>query len=247
MKKFQYGIDKNISIPLHYQIKKSLEDFIKTNYLKLGDKIPTESELCKLFSVSRPTVRRGIDQLVKEGMLRKNTGKGTFVCDPTVERSYSKLMSLTEQYEEFGINLEAELIKKEVIPVPHELVNVLEIESNEKVVLISRLRKVNKKPLCVVHNFLPYSNFSRLIEENVSKKSFLKIIEDRFGIFPSRAKQNVSASKSNEFEAKYLNIKKDDPVLVIERVYLTSSRSPIFFTKMVFRRDFYSYKSNLMR
>lgn len=247
MSKFQYGIDRDIAVPLHYQIRRCIEGYIQENHLKPGDSIPAEEELCKLFGLSRPTIRRGIDQLVKEGILVRNRGKGTFVCDPVIERSYSKLLSLTEQFKEMGINLEAGLINHEIIEAPLELANLLEIGINEKLILIARVRKTNNTPICLAFNYFPYDIFHRILDEDLSANSLYKLIEEKLGICPSRAKERISAAKASELEVKNLKIEEGDPVLVVERTNLSSNRYPIFFTKIVFRSDIYSYKLNLMR
>ena len=247
LNKFQYGIDRDIAVPLHYQIRRCIEGYIRENHLKPGDSIPTEKELCKLFGLSRPTIRRGIDQLVKEGILVRNRGRGTFVCDPVIERSYSKLLSLTEQFKEMGINLEAELINHEVIEASFELANLLDIEINEKLILVERRRKMNNTPICFVYNYFPYYNFYKILDEDLSANSLYKLIEEKLGIYPSRARERISAAKASELESMHLKIEKGEPVLIVERTNLSSNRYPIFFTRIVFRSDKYCYKLNLMR
>jgi len=247
LSKFKYGIDKDIAMPLHYQIRRCIESYISENNLKPGDSIPTENELCKLFGLSRPTIRRGIDQLVKEGILVRSRGRGTFVCDPVIERSYSKLLSLTDQLMEIGIYLEAELINHQVINASPELANLLEIEDGEELILVMRLRKTNGTPICVVFNYLPYNIFYSLIDEDLSVTSLYDLIKDKLGINPSRARERISAAKASEFESKHLKIKEGDPVLVVERTNLSSNRYPIYFSKIIFRNDKYSYNLNLMR
>ena len=247
MNKFRYGIDRDIAVPLHYQIRWCIEGYIRENHLKPGDLIPTEKELCKLFGLSRPTIRRGMEQLVKEGILVRNRGRGTFVCDPIVERSYSKLLSLTEQFREMGIDLEAELINHEVIETSFELAKLLDIEINEKLILVERKRKVDNIIICLTYNYFPYNSFYRILNEDLSVNSLYKLIEEKFGVYPSRARERILAAKASELESMNLKIEKGEPVLVVERTNLSSNRCPIFFTKIVFRSDKYSYKLNLVR
>ena len=72
-------IDKRSMIPLHYQIRESLLESIRTGRLKVRDPILTELELCKNFGLSRTPVRQALGDLVKDGILYRERGKGTFV------------------------------------------------------------------------------------------------------------------------------------------------------------------------
>ncbi|MEH6887691.1 GntR family transcriptional regulator, partial [Priestia megaterium] len=74
-------INKNSSIPLYYQIKESIKQRIELKEWVVGSTIPSEKKLCELFSVSRLTVRQSIQELVDEGYLSKQRGRGTFILE----------------------------------------------------------------------------------------------------------------------------------------------------------------------
>lgn len=67
------------SLPLYEQLMINIKDEMDKGVYKAGDRIPNEAELCDLYSVSRITVRRAIQELVEEGLLERKQGKGTFV------------------------------------------------------------------------------------------------------------------------------------------------------------------------
>ena len=54
-------IDKSSPLPIYYQIRENIKDLIAKGELKSGDKVPTEEEFCKAFSVSRMTVRQALE------------------------------------------------------------------------------------------------------------------------------------------------------------------------------------------
>ena len=74
-KRFQY-LNRNSSLPLYYQIKEHIKDAILNGEFKPNDRLPTEDELCKLYSVSRPVVRQAYDELIKEGSMVQAKEKG---------------------------------------------------------------------------------------------------------------------------------------------------------------------------
>ena len=95
-------LDFNNPIPLHAQLKIILEDQIVQGYYK--DKIPSERELMDMYSVSRSTVREAVSILVREGILEKRHGKGTFVSLKPVQE-WLKMISFTETTKNMAIKL----------------------------------------------------------------------------------------------------------------------------------------------
>lgn len=72
-------IDKGSSVPLYKQLKKIIEDQIKSGEKKEGDGIPSEKKFCELYNISQITVRKAIFELVNDGVLYRIPGKGTFI------------------------------------------------------------------------------------------------------------------------------------------------------------------------
>lgn len=77
-----FKLDKNIPIPLYYQLKQQIIREITNNRLKPGDSIPTEEEFSRALNISRPTIRQALGELVNEGYIYRLKGKGTFVSPP---------------------------------------------------------------------------------------------------------------------------------------------------------------------
>lgn len=81
-----------MATPKYELVKKYLIDFIQNSGLKYGDSMPTESELMKMFDVSRHTIRRALSDLVNQGWLYTQQGSGTFVSDPNADQKLSGKM-----------------------------------------------------------------------------------------------------------------------------------------------------------
>ena len=75
-------LDPEESSLLYLQLEVSLKQKIVTGEYAVGERIPTELEMCEEYGVSRITVRRAVQDLVEEGMLKKLRGRGTFVAVP---------------------------------------------------------------------------------------------------------------------------------------------------------------------
>jgi len=74
------SIDRNSPIPIYYQLKLLIQEQIKRGEWRPGDKVPTEAELCERYEISRTPVRQALLELVREGVLTRRAGRGTFVA-----------------------------------------------------------------------------------------------------------------------------------------------------------------------
>lgn len=75
------SIDRDSPVPIYYQLKALIQEQIESGLWRPGDRIPTEQELCRLYSISRSPVRQALNQLAHEGVLVRRPGSGTFVSD----------------------------------------------------------------------------------------------------------------------------------------------------------------------
>lgn len=75
-------------MPKYTMIKQTLMDGLRAGKYPVGGVIPTEVELMQQFGVSRFTVRQALAELVNEGWLRREQGRGTFFC-PAADKKES--------------------------------------------------------------------------------------------------------------------------------------------------------------
>ena len=91
-------IDRNSPVPLYHQLAEQLTTAIETGVLKPGDPFENELALAARLSLSRPTVRRAIGELVARGLLVRRRGVGTTVANRVVHRR-DELTSLYDDLE----------------------------------------------------------------------------------------------------------------------------------------------------
>ncbi|MBE3562031.1 MAG: GntR family transcriptional regulator, partial [Ktedonobacteraceae bacterium] len=96
-------LERSNPLPLYYQLKEVLKQQIRAGYFSPNDAIPSEPELVAQYHVSRATVRQALTELVHEGLLYRQHGRGTFVCEPRVQpHSLSELISFSEDLRRRG-------------------------------------------------------------------------------------------------------------------------------------------------
>jgi GntR family transcriptional regulator len=79
------GLDRRSSVPLYYQLQEILHQQIASARFRVGDALPSEAELCRLFGVSRIVVRQALEVLADDGEIIRRQGKGTFVAEPKLD------------------------------------------------------------------------------------------------------------------------------------------------------------------
>lgn len=100
------------TVKLANQIHEQILDWIISGELKVGDKLPSENELCNSFQVSRPIVREAILNLQADKFVQTKKGIGTFVLHSPL-KDLSRFASAQDiatvlQSHEVRIALEAE-------------------------------------------------------------------------------------------------------------------------------------------
>ncbi len=238
-------LDKTHPIPLYYQVKESLLGEIRTKQFKVGDLIPSESELQDKFKVSRITIRRAIQELVQEGHLYTQQGKGTFVSRPKASQELNLISSWAETMVELGMHPETKIIKYSEEPAPVNVAKQLNIPIGSMVYRLERLRYADNEPTCIMTNYLVPAIVPGLIDKGLRCESLYEVLEKNYSLVLSRAEETVEAKAAKMAEASMLNVKRGFPLLYATRVTYDITDRPVEVVISISRADRYSYKIKL--
>lgn len=220
---------------------------IELEEYKSGDKLPTEEELCEKFNLSRTTVRIALKDLENKGLIIRQRGLGTFVSMAKISQGPKILKSFTEDmidrgYKPFSKELEIKVIKSHGI-----ISKKLQIEDEEKVTYIKRLRFANEKPMGIQEAFLPYRRFPELLSEIEENQSLYSLLKERYNTVIKYAKESYRAVLLNDLEAELLEIPYNSPAFYVERVSFDLNKRPVEFVKSLMRADRYEVTVDLSR
>jgi len=135
-------------LPVYYQIKHTIKNWILNREFNPGDKIPSENELAEKFNVSRLTVRQAISQLVQEGFLMSKRGEGTFVTDNEhlINRCGLEFTGFMDDLFYQVSKSKTRSVKITRMPAPKLIKEKLELDKeDEEVVQIKRVRSLEEK------------------------------------------------------------------------------------------------------
>ena len=238
---------KTTLLPIYQQIKYVIREWIISKEYLAGNKLPTENELAKIFRVSRMTVRQGLAELVKEGLIETRRGEGTFVTtdDQLIESLSLKFSGFMDDLFYQVSKSRTKTVEMDIIPVPKMVAEKLQFGNNEeKILVIKRVRIMDGKLFAYTINFLRLEIGLKIKEKDLYKMPLLQILEEKCGVHFHSAFQTIQASfSSNEVAAK-LEIPSGAPILLVERIMYADRNNPFEFVQSSYRGDIYKYVVN---
>ena len=214
--------------PLYLQVKKRITESLAEGLWNPGQSIPSEVELAQSFSVSQGTVRKAIDELAAENILIRRQGKGTFVASHDEEGSQLRFLRLTSTQNNKE-NLDNHLVSFTKEKATNKIAKSLGVNIGTTVVSIKRVLTFNQKPLILDFIKVPASSFRKLTSEMIVEKkgAMYRVYETEFGIQMLRAQEKIRAVAADADTSELLGVKKNTPVLSVERISFTYSDKPI--------------------
>ncbi len=214
--------------PLYLQVKKRITESLAEGLWNPGQSIPSEVDLAQSFSVSQGTIRKAIDELAAENILIRRQGKGTFVASHDEEGSQLRFLRLTSTQNNKE-NLDNHLVSFTKEKATNKIAKSLGINIGTTVVSIKRVLTFNQKPLILDFIKVPASSFRKLTSEMIVEKkgAMYRMYETEFGIQMLRAQEKIRAVAANADTSEFLGVKKNTPVLSVERISFTYSDKPI--------------------
>lgn len=228
---------------LHHQMKEAWTEKIINNEWKVGDKIPTEFELCEQYQISRITVRQALKAMEDEGYLVRQAGKGTFVAIPKIEQNLMSFYSLSQEFRKRGLTPRSEVLEFHIQIADKEILQKLYTDNNQ-VYYIKRLRFANDVLMAIESTYLPVDLFPDLKEDDIKNKALYDMMRDSYGIIPSNADESFGATIISDKEAVYFGMKKGMAAIDIERLTLSGNRC-IEYTTGVIRGDKFRFHVKL--
>lgn len=222
-------------LALYTTIKFKIIELIKSGKYKVNDQLPTESEFCEEYNVSRTTVRLALQQLELEGYLKRIQGKGTFVSMAKIQTPLTqKIRSFAQQMQ--GRNSKSEVIELEVIPANQTIASILEIEEKDPVIKLVRLRYADKEPIQYHTSYIPWKVAPGLSIEDC-QNSLFEVLRTKYGISISRGIESIEPILSDEVVSNYLNIPVNSPSFLSESTTYDDKDSVIEYAQIITRGD----------
>jgi len=193
--------------PLYHQISLSLKTLIQKGVLYPGEMLPSEEEMGGYYGVSRLTMRRAIDDLVRESWLSRKHGIGTFVASPNITPTISRTLSFTDKMRALGLYPSSRLVRQSIIQVPEDISTRLHLTSGTQVIEIIRVRLADNQPIMVESAYLSAELFSGLLTADFSNHSLYESLREKYQVTVAWIDQILEPGLVSEEEAPLLGVK----------------------------------------
>lgn len=223
-------IRRSTPVAKYYQIQLILQDRVESGLWSEGQAISSERDLCTEFGVSRPTIRQALANLVDEGFLRKEHGKGTFVAWPKlVEGTLTPAGRSTYQgWQAKGLDFEVKLLSAGVCSAPPNIRREFHLGANELVVRIERLLCVRENVIRHVVTFLPFKSCPDILEEDLTSQSLTSLLRDKYSMVIHESRQRLQAQPASPLDIHLMGISDKTPVFALQTVNFGSDGKPLW-------------------
>ena len=230
-------LDRTSPLPLYAQIKQRLIGYI-LRWDQPDKRFYSDEQLCAFFCVSRDTVRQALSELVREGLLTRSRGLGTFVSVRKLEEHFEPGMDFMRQWEANGTPIQSTLLLFERRPADDHVAASLEIDTGTLVLMIKRTRAAARVPVAIDYRYLPADLVSDW-DETAARGSPLHLlwqrVELRTGDF------GIEAGIAGPEEVEYLHLTPGAPVLIRSLRYRDASNRLVLAGHTVHRADLVRY------
>jgi len=208
----------NSNLSKYEAVKQDICEKIDSMEYKTNQVLPSENELCQKYQVSRITVRRAIDELVKENKLYRIKGKGCFVRENPSSEGLSRIHSFTEAIIHQGKTPGKKQLQFAVVKADDETARRLEIAPGDPVYVLKCLYLADGEVYCVNTSHMPAAMFPKLEAFNFNMCSLYEVLKSFYQLSISRVKQNLMATLGDETIRQELGLEEAAPLLRIHAV-----------------------------
>lgn len=212
--------------------------------MSVGQKLPSERQICNIYNVSRTTVRNVILELEHLGLLTRIQGKGTFVAAPeNTQQDLAKYYSFTETTKKLGRVPTTSILSFEVIDSDRNYSEIFHKNDKFKIIHFSRLRKADDTPMLLEYTTIEQEPFSEITAKLLNTMPLYDVFEKKYDRRIAKVKEIFSATILTSEISNLLEVEENSAGLKIIRFSYDESGKIIEYTESFAASDKFKYES----
>lgn len=233
-------LDRESPTPLWAQLLADLRRRVASG--EFAAAFPTDEKLRTTYGVSRQTVREAVRRLQTDGVVVRERGRGSSLTQPVLEQPLQTLYSLARTAEDLGLDERSQVLALRDEPAGPDA-GPLELDPQEHVVYVERLRYVGEEPISLHRSWLPARYAEGLLACDLRTGSLYETLGVACGIWVTGGWERIQPDVAGPELARMLGIPSRAPVLVVERLaragtaLLEWRRSVVRGDRFCFRAD----------
>ena len=236
-------LDRSSPIPLYFQVARQIEGAIERGELRPGQRLDNEIGLADRYGLSRPTMRKAIEELVSMGLLVRKRGVGTQVVHGRLKRPV-ELSSLFDDLAKTGQHPSTRVLSCDQVAADDAVAAALGIPSGAPVVSIERLRFAQDEPQALMRNWVP-ADIGELSADLLAEHGLYALLR-RYGVHLRIANQRIGAASADLAQSRLLRTRKGAALITMERTTYDDTGRPVELGKHLYRSDSYTFEITLV-
>lgn len=215
-------------LPRYQRLAEALRDEVVSRRWRSGEQIPSENVIAEQYGVAPGTARQALAQLVDEGLLERQHGRGTFVRRPSFDQSLFRFFRFSNEAGERVVP-ESRIVQREVMSAPSEVSRQLQLAEGAEVIFMNRLRLIDGVPILAEQIWLPAARFAPFMALDTAEIGPLlyPVYDSECGEVVARADESLTVEMVTPPYARILHVEENTPLIVIDRLARGFDGSPI--------------------
>ncbi len=239
-------INRDNPTKLYMQLFDIMKQRIESGEWAVDSQIPIEDDLCKIYDLSKATVRLAVAELVRQGYLKRLQGKGTFVCKRIIPEGLSMVTSFRELMLDAGVKITTKVLALTIMMPSDDLDIKLDIPDDRHIIYLKRLRLVDGDPVLLQETFIPHHICPSLLDDDLENNSLHDLLEKKYSIRFTKVQDYISISYPSPADCELLALKKECSVLLLEQLVF-SGDTQLKYTRSYKRPDRFKFFIELER
>lgn len=235
------------AVPLYQQLSDLLRERIRQGRYGPLDRLPSEHELVRDYAISRITARQALAELERAGVVFRVQGRGSFVAEPAVVQSLSRLSGLAEAMSGQGLSSRSRVLRATTTRASSAIGRRLGVGAGTQVFEIRRVRLVGGSPVSVDVSYFPLEVGRALGREDLEHRDVFWLLENVCHCRLGAADLEVGAVAADEDVAGHLGVAPGAPLVFIDRLTYDESGRPLDYEHLFVRADRFRYSLRLER
>lgn len=245
-------VEKDSLTPLYLQLQESLASWIQNGLrdgsLSPGDCIPSENDLNQALGLSSTTVKRSLEELRRQGLIKRIQGRASYITDQhKFEADLKHLFSLATLAKKLGFQPNQRKIELTALNASASLAKKLRVSEGAKIAKLVRARMFDKTVIALDTSYIPLAIFPGLITKYNDESGLYDLMEKKYNNSPVWAKDFIEPVLINKDESRILGVPAGSVGLLIERTAYGNDDIPVEFNKSVLRGDLFRFSMTLRR
>ncbi|MCG7407227.1 GntR family transcriptional regulator [Paenibacillus sp. ACRRX] len=219
---------------LYVKVKEQILKHIHSGVYPVGSKIPTEVEMCRMYKVSRTTIRTALQDLERDRLLERTQGRGTFVKKHELQMKPTR--SFADDVLAYGKRPSSKVVKTAVVPATAPLDELLGIPLNSAVHQVLRVRYADDEPVLYEQCHIPWNHAPGLASE-LTDGSLYELLQCKYNLHVRTSTEKLKPVLADNTASRLLGIEEGTPCLQVVTLSYLDDEVPLEYTYGIFRGD----------